>query len=75
MTDAKTIEIKLLRTPDGEGTCRTKEGACPFYLTRKFGADELCFWGGERLWRRDDATHGKGTGYLIPHADCPLWKV
>lgn len=75
LPDTKTIEIQLLRTPTGEGTCCTKEGSCPFYLVRGFGADELCFFGGERLWRGDSEVHGKGAGYLIPNAHCPLWAL
>jgi hypothetical protein len=66
-----TIKIEKI-THNDSPTCRTKNKECPFYITCRFGTEEVCFWGATPLFRGDSEL-GVGMGHLIPADECPVW--
>lgn len=69
------LPVVRYRDADGKPTCATDFTCgkfCQFYMTKRFGTLELCFFGdGHRLARR---VKSEKIGTLIPIPQCPLWR-
>lgn len=62
----KTLEVQVFYTPEGEGTCRVKEGRCTFLRTTHFGTREMCIFADSQIYRKN------GDGFTVPCIKCPI---
>lgn len=68
----KQIKLQVLRAPDGEVTCVTKEGMCKFYREVKWGQESLCAYTQDRIYRKHNKQGVPGLGFTVPTMGCPL---
>jgi hypothetical protein len=71
----ETFSLPVIRYKDSEGnpTCKTDEGSCPFLEGFVFN-QYSCIWDKPRFTASVILVRTDGIGSLIPIDACPLWN-
>lgn len=77
MSRSGGITVKTFFRPDGQRTCAEdfRDGrVCALLRLARQGTEEHCAAvdPAKSMLHRGDGENGPGTGYLIPHDDCPI---
>lgn len=67
MTEYATIRVQRYRDPQGQPTCRNREGLCDFIQLVGFGTEQRCIVLGERL------RYPQIDAHTVPLSGCPVW--
>jgi len=77
MTETTAITVSCYRDDKGNPTCMAdaRTGSfCPFLMTSHCGTREHCYWlEGSGKHRPQLQRDNNGSGYIIPHENCPVW--